>query len=432
MTPEPPFPLQINLLTATIQELQSHLASGMITSVQLAQEYLKRIEANNYLGLKLRYERLYSELARDSDTGMRTTAGSYALINSVVPEDATVVAKLRAAGAIIIGKANLSEFANLKGEVPSGWSARGGQTQSAYIKGGYAAGGAPGGSSSGSAVGVSAGFAAAAVGTESDGSMLVPCARAGVYGLKATVGLISRTGMVAPIRTADTLGPITRSTYDAALLLGIMAGKDQKDLGKQAVEDAISKMKSLGAITEDPADFPSIQRWMAGNDAYQTVVKTEFKVEIERYLKTMISTDVKNLEDIIEFNNDHADIAFGPEGNERGQTHTVGLTSESYIEALRTRERIDREGGIARVLNDHNLDALVLPAFWIASAFPSLARVIIASRSSTGLVSRPGSDKHYANAMFSYRAAFEAKFPPRAVPTAPELAHAASYTAADR
>lgn len=166
-------------------------------------------------------------------TGMHTTAGSHALVNSVVPGDATVVAKLRAAGAIIIGKANLSEFANLKGQVPSGWSARGGQTQSAYVKGGYAAGGAPGGSSSGSAVGVSAGFAAAAIGTETDGSMLVPCARAGVYGLKATVGLISRTGMVAPIRTADALGPITGSAYDAALLLGIMAGRDQKDSGSK-------------------------------------------------------------------------------------------------------------------------------------------------------------------------------------------------------
>jgi amidase len=164
---------------------------------------------------------------------MHTTAGSYALVNSVVPGDATVVAKLRAAGAVIIGKANLSEFANLKGQVPSGWSARGGQTQSAYVKGGYAAGGAPGGSSSGSAVGVSAGFAAAAIGTETDGSMLVPCARAGVYGLKATVGLISRTGMVAPIRTADALGPITRSAYDAALLLDTMAGKDEKDLGSK-------------------------------------------------------------------------------------------------------------------------------------------------------------------------------------------------------
>lgn len=155
---------------------------------------------------------------------MRTTAGSYALVNTVVPRDATVVAKLPSQGAIIIGKANLSEFAGYKGEVPSGWSVRGGQTQSAYVTGG-----SPGGSSSGSAVGLSAGFAAGAIGTETDGSILNPCEKAAAYGIKATVGLISRTGVVPVAMTADSLGPITRSTYDAALLLSAMAGKDDYD-----------------------------------------------------------------------------------------------------------------------------------------------------------------------------------------------------------
>jgi amidase len=155
---------------------------------------------------------------------MRTTAGSYALVDSIVPGDAAAVAQLRARGAIIIGKANLSELAHFKGDVPSGWSARGGQTQSAYVSGGN-----PGGSSSGSAVGVSAGFAAGAIGTETDGSLSSPCAKAAVYCVKATVGLISRAGMVPLTRTADTMGPIARSTYDVAPPLGAMAGRDDGD-----------------------------------------------------------------------------------------------------------------------------------------------------------------------------------------------------------
>lgn len=159
-----------------------------------------------------------------SSTGMRTMAGSYSFMHSVVPGDASSVARLRARGAIIIGKANLSELAHFKGDAPSGWSARGGQTQSAYVSGGN-----PGGSSSGSAVGLSAGFAAGAIGTETDGSLLSPCAKAAAYGLKATVGLISRAGVIPLTRTADTLGPIARSSYDAALLLGAMAGRDDND-----------------------------------------------------------------------------------------------------------------------------------------------------------------------------------------------------------
>jgi amidase len=132
----------------------------------------------------------------DVELGMNTTAGGYALLGSVVPSDAPVAAKLRKAGVIVVGRANLSQYANWKGNITNGWSARGGQTQSAYVVGGFAAGGDPCGSSSGSGVGVSAAFAAAALGSETDGSIICPSNRAALYGIKMSVGLSSRSGVI--------------------------------------------------------------------------------------------------------------------------------------------------------------------------------------------------------------------------------------------
>jgi amidase len=154
---------------------------------------------------------------------MRTTTGSHALIKSVPRGDAPLVANLRAHGAIILGKANLSELAFLKGtDLPCGWSAVGGQTQSAYGPGGFPGGCIPAGSSSGCAVGVSAGFAAGAIGTDTTGSNIEPSSRAALFGMRATVGLISRTGVVPVSSTGDIAGPIAKSAYDVALLLGVM------------------------------------------------------------------------------------------------------------------------------------------------------------------------------------------------------------------
>jgi amidase len=158
------------------------------------------------------------------NTGMPTTAGSYALVNSIPKNDAPVIAKLRAQGAIILGKANLGEFGNFKGDIPWGWSSLGGQTQSAYGPGGFPGELCPGGSSSGSAVGVSAGFAAASIGVEIDGSIIDPSSRAALFGIKASVGLVSREGIVPTSKTADSLGPMAKSAYDVALLLGAMTG----------------------------------------------------------------------------------------------------------------------------------------------------------------------------------------------------------------
>lgn len=178
--------------------------------------------------------------------GMKTTAGSYALANSVVPGDATVIAKLRAKGAIILGKASLSEFAMFKASsVENGWSAIGGQCQSAYVEGGFSAGGDPSGSSSGSAVGVSAGFAPASLGSETDGSIVSPAARAAAYGIKPSIGLVSRSGVIPIAASQDTVGPIAKSTYDAALLLQIIAGYDEKDQASEPFCPSTSLRPSL-------------------------------------------------------------------------------------------------------------------------------------------------------------------------------------------
>jgi amidase len=160
---------------------------------------------------------------------MLTTAGSHALVNSIPKGDTPVVAQLRAKGAIILGKTNLTEFANHKGDIPSGWSQRGGQTKSAYGPGTFPGDVCVGGSSSGSTVGVSAGFAAGAIGTETHGSIVSPCSRAALYGIKASVGLIPRKGIVPLSTTADSVGPIAKSAYDAALLLSAMVGCDSND-----------------------------------------------------------------------------------------------------------------------------------------------------------------------------------------------------------
>lgn len=161
---------------------------------------------------------------------MSNTAGSLALVNSIVPEDATVIAKLRAAGAIILGKTTMTEFGGLKSSTMTrGFSARGGQGQSAYVEGGFANGGDPMGSSSGSAIALSAGWAPATLGTETSGSLIAPSGRAAAYTLRPTLGLVSRAGTVPGSKSMDTVGPMAKSVFDIALLLQHMAGSDSKD-----------------------------------------------------------------------------------------------------------------------------------------------------------------------------------------------------------
>jgi amidase len=239
----------------TLAELQAGLAVGKFTAVELVRLYTERIRSLDQQGPSLKAvielnpeaeaiaasldaERLAKStrgplhgipvLIKDNiDTHdrMRTSAGSLALTDSIAPRDAFLVERLRAAGAVILGKTNLSEWANFRGSRSiSGWSARGGQTRNPYFTSH-----GPSGSSSGSAVAVSASFCAVAVGTETNGSIVSPASHCGIVGLKPTVGLISRTGIIPIAATMDTAGPMTRTVADAALLLGVLAGADPRD-----------------------------------------------------------------------------------------------------------------------------------------------------------------------------------------------------------
>lgn len=176
-------------------------------------------------------------------TGMATSAGSYALLNSIPSSDATVITKLRVAGAIFLGKSTMTELGNLKSSVEKmGRSARGGQGQSAYVYGGYAGGGNPLGSSSGSAIAVSAGFAAAALGAETLGSLVAPAGRAALFSLRPTMGLVSRDGTVPGAKSFDMIGPMAKSTCDVALLLQQIAGTDPKDPASECANEDNAKV----------------------------------------------------------------------------------------------------------------------------------------------------------------------------------------------
>src|SRR5579871_1476129 len=244
---------------ATIAELQLAMSSGKETAVSLAKKYLRRIKELDANGPKLRAVIELNpdalEIARALDRErkqkgprgklhgvpvlikdniathdrMTTTAGSLALAGSIAPRDSFVAQKLREAGAVILGKSNLSEWANFRGNhSTSGWSGRGGQTKNPY-----ALDRNPSGSSSGSAAAVAASLCAVAVGTETDGSIISPSAVCGIVGIKPTVGLVSRSGIIPISRTQDIAGPMARTVFDAAILLGALAGSDSRDEATQ-------------------------------------------------------------------------------------------------------------------------------------------------------------------------------------------------------
>lgn len=363
----------------------------------------------------------------DVSLGMNTTAGNYAFLGSETPGDAFVAAKLRARGVIVIGKANLSELANYKGNITNGWSARGGQTQSAYVKGGFAAGGDPCGSSSGSAVGTSAGFAAAALGSETDGSLVCPANRAALYTIRMSVGLSSRSGVIPISSTQDTVGPMAKSTYDAALILENMVGYDASDSFTQAARDhilqnytqfthqatfkgktlaipravfynetisgnppainealnaAIKQMEALGATIVDPADVPSAEDLIAST-AETTVLDTDIKVDLATYLAGLKNSQISTLEDLINFNDANADLEFAP-GECCQQTlvravQTPGKNASAYIDARAEGIDLGRTRGIDATLDKYSADALILPTEGYASSLAAVAGYPIVS-----------------------------------------------------
>ena len=333
----------------------------------------------------------------DTADRMRTSAGSLALAESIAPRDAFLVARLREAGAVILGKTNLSEWANFRSNASSsGWSARGGQTKNPH-----ALDRNPCGSSSGSGAAVAADLCAVAVGTETDGSIICPSRACGIVGIKPTVGLVSRSGIIPISRSQDTAGPMARSVADAAALLSAMTGVDARDPATAAagghvapdytafldrdalrgarlgvvrdmfgsnpqtlrvMEEALAVLRALGAELVDPVVFPTQGKF--DEDEYE-VLLYEFKAGIADYLATLgADAPVRTLADLIGFNERHREREmpfFGQEiflaAEEKGP-----LTTPAYLEALARCRRMSRDEGIDAVMAAHRLDACIAPS----------------------------------------------------------------------
>ncbi len=410
----------------TAARLREGLESGRWTARSLAETYLKRIEALNQQGPELRAVietnpdalRIAEELDRERSEGkvrgplhglpvllkdnldtadrMKTSAGSLALAESIAPKDSFVARRLREAGAVLLGKTNLSEWANFRStRSSSGWSARGGQCRNPYVLDRN-----PCGSSSGSGVAVSANLCAMAVGTETDGSIVCPCHANGVVGIKPTVGLVSRSGIIPISHTQDTAGPMARTVADAALLLGAMTGVDPADPATAAssgnlrsdytrfldpdglrgarigvarqffgispavdalMETALDVLRRQGATLIDPVEIPGEKE--LGDPEFE-VLLYEFKADLNAYLASLgESAPAKSLKDLIAFNERNADREmpyFGQEIFLRAESKGP-LDSREYLEALETCRRLSRREGIDAAMDRHTLDAIFAP-----------------------------------------------------------------------
>jgi amidase len=407
-----------------ITRLQAAMAAGDLDSRTLVDDFMRRIGALDQAGPRVnavlqlnpdaqsiaarrdvaRHAGLHGALwgipvllKANIDTGdrMPTTAGSLALLGAPAPRDATIAAKLRAAGAVILGKANLSEWANFRSTRPtSGWSGRGGLTRNPYALDRTACG-----SSSGSAAAVAAGFVTVAIGTETNGSIICPSAAAGVVGIKPTVGLVSRAGIVPISATQDTAGPIARDVRDAAIVLTAIAGSDPRDPatagaarhatdytkfldagalkgrrigvvrelagGNPAVttllDQTVKALRAQGATVVDPVAIPHINDY---GDAEMTVLLYEFKHGINAYLATRKGLEVHSLKDLITFDDAHAAEEmpwFGQELFIEAQAKGP-LTDAAYHEALAKLHTLAGPEGIDAAMDGQRLDALLAPA----------------------------------------------------------------------
>jgi len=423
----------------SLDDLQQAMAKGRVSSRELTRWYLERIDRlNPVLGAVIETNPDALAIAADRDRErragrlrgplhglpilvkdnlatadrMETTAGSLALVGSRVAADATVVARLRAAGAVILGKANLSEWANFRGFGSiNGWSARGGFTRNPYLLSFD-----PGGSSSGSAVSAAASLCAAAVGTETDGSITFPAGLNSLVGLKPKVGLVAQQGIIPIAFSQDTAGPMARTATDAAILLGVLQspfpavgltppanlpadyrsflqpdalrgarigvdpllfdfaaqGFPPELAGQFDLTEALAALASAGAVVID--DVASTDVFSVFDPELQ-VLLSEFKVGIRRYLSTVSRSKMHNLADLIQFNTQHCDeelVYFGQELFEMAQA-TSGLDDPAYTTARATCLTLTRQQGIDKAFRQHRLDALIGPTFGVASTAPAVA-----------------------------------------------------------
>ena len=422
--PFEPRPFELDEIT--IPELQDGMKAGKFTSRSLVEKYLERIdgidkrgpEVNAIIELNpdgpsiadaLDQERKAKGprgplhgiplLIKDNiDTAdrMMTTAGSLALVGSKPAKDSFVAEKLRAAGAVILGKTNLSEWANIRSShSTSGWSGRGGLTKNPY-----ALDRNPCGSSSGTGAGISANLAAVGIGTETDGSIVCPSSSNGLAGIKPTVGLVSRSGIIPISHTQDGAGPMCRTLRDAAILLGALTGVDPADSATAAsagksftdyakfcdpnglksarigvarkyfgfndavdalMDQALDAMKKQGATLVDPADIETFGKF---DDSELTVFMYELKADLNAYLARLgPNAPVRTLKDVIDFNERNKEKEmpyFGQDLFLKAQAKGP-LTEKEYLDALAKNHQLARTEGIDALMDKHHLDAIVAP-----------------------------------------------------------------------
>ena len=410
----------------TIPELQDGMKSGKFTARTLVEKYSARIDeidkrgpaANAVIELNPEAAAIAEALDQerkgkgprgplhgipvlikdniDTADRMMTTAGSLALIGSKPPKDSFVAQRLRAAGAVILGKTNLSEWANIRSShSTSGWSARGGLTKNPYALDRNACG-----SSSGTGAGISANLAAVGIGTETDGSIVCPSSSNGLAGIKPTVGLVSRTGIIPISHSQDGAGPMCRTVRDAAILLGALTGVDAEDSATAAsagksqtdyaqycdpnglkgarigvarkyfgfndavdalMDEALEVMKRQGATLVDPADIETLGKF---DDSELLVFLYELKADLNAYLARLgPSAPVRTLKDIIEFNDRNRQKEmpyFGQDLFVKAEGKGP-LTEKAYLDALAKNHQLARTEGIDAIMDKHHLDALVAP-----------------------------------------------------------------------
>jgi amidase len=499
-----PGPASIVLEEATVAELQAAMQRGALTARALAEAYLARIAAldpqlhsvlevnpdvlaiadaldaeRNATGARGPLHGIPVLLKDNSSTAdrMQTTAGSLALLGVKPPRDAALVVRLRAAGAVVLGKTNMSEWANFRStHASSGWSGRGGQTRNPY-----ALDRSPCGSSSGTAAAIAASLAAVGVGTETDGSIVCPASATGLVGLKPTVGLVSRSGIIPISESQDTAGPMTRTVADAAALLTALAGVDPADPSTRAgkgkastdygrfldrdglrgarigvaraklfglspeadrlTEAAIAVLRDRGAVIVDPADIPHLGEY---DEAEMEVLLHEFKAGLESYLAEWAPGGPRTIADLMAFNEAHRSDElpyFGQELFEQAAAKGP-LTGKPYRTALEKVRRLSRREGLDAVFAAHRLDAILAPTgspTWVidlvngdhfvmsSSTPPAVAgypAITVPAGLAWGLpvgvtfISRPWSEGTLLRLAYAYEQASRLRQPPRLLPTA--------------
>lgn len=421
-----PAPSSATLDELSVADLQQAMASGRLTSRSLAESYLARIDAvdghgpslNSIIELNPQALEIADAMDRERKAGrvrgpmhgipivikdnidtadrMRTSAGSLALAENIATRDAYIVRRLREAGAVLLGKTNLSEWANFRStHSTSGWSARGGLTRNPYALDRNCCG-----SSSGTGAAIAANLATVGIGTETDGSIVCPSSACGLVGLKPTLGLVSRSGIIPIAHSQDTAGPMTRTVRDAAILLSAITGIDSLDaitatsrahvhadyttfldpnglrgarigVARQffgisdkvdaVMNEAIDTIKGLGATIVDPANMDTNGQY---GESELEVLLYEFKADLNTYLAgTPETVKTRTLADLIRFNEENRDREMRYFGQELFlQAEKKGpLTSAEYRKALEKNHRLSRRQGIDAVLAKHNLEALIAP-----------------------------------------------------------------------